>query len=204
MKDLVKTWHSEKQNDLKTSIILAGTKAEVSKLNRYCQAMRINNHELKEKTVAVQNGKIFENDRVLFTKNNRIYKVNNGDLGTVTEVSSLNREIKVKLDSGKDVIIPLTKYEEVQLGYAVTTHKAQGVTIDKAYILAGGIMQDRELSYVQMSRSRVETKIFIDKGEEGQTVKDLAKNMSRSRQKEIALDKVLSSEDQKINQGIKI
>lgn len=187
MQELIKTWSNEKAENPKNSLILAGTRAEARELNRLCQADRINNNELREKTILINNVKIFENDRVLFTRNSRIYGVKNGDLGTVLEVSNVTKQIKVELDNKKYVTIPTQKYEEVQLGYAVTTHKAQGVTVDKSYILAGSIMQDRELSYVQVSRSRSQTKIFVEKAEVGDTVAELSKQMSKSRQKEIAL-----------------
>jgi molybdopterin converting factor small subunit len=49
-------------------------------------------------------------------------------------------------------------------------------------------MQDRELSYVQMSRSKGQTKIYTERAEVGDTVAELSKMMSRSRQKELAQD----------------
>ena len=162
--------------------------SEVSKLNQIVQAKRIANSELGKKSIEVQDSFIYENERVLFTKNNRFLQIKNGDLGTVSEIDRIGRRIKVSLDNGKRVTIPLNRYEDLQLGYAVTTHKAQGITIDRAYILAGGMMQDRELSYVQMSRSREKTKIYIDRAEVGDTIADLSKQMSKSRQKVIAQD----------------
>jgi ATP-dependent exoDNAse (exonuclease V) alpha subunit len=82
----------------------------------------------------------------------------------------------------------LNEYEHVRLGYAVTTHRAQGITVDNAYVLAGGSMQDRELSYVQMSRARDNTRIYIDKLEAGENLKEMVLTMERSRAKELALD----------------
>lgn len=49
-------------------------------------------------------------------------------------------------------------------------------------------MQDRELSYVQMSRTRGETRIYTERAEAGDTIAGLAKDMHKSRQKGLAQD----------------
>ncbi len=192
MQELVKDWTAEKSENLQDSLMIAGTRAEVSKLNRLAQSERLADGELGKKSIQVKDDFLFEGERVLFTKNNRILKVRNGELGTVWEVDCDKRTLQVYLDNGNRVTVPLKNYEEIQLGYAVTTHKAQGITINKAYVLTGGSMQDRELSYVQMSRSRAETKIYTERAEVGDTIAELSKQMSKSRQKVIAQDLVTS------------
>jgi Ti-type conjugative transfer relaxase TraA len=192
VKSIVNDWNRER-GALKDSIILGATKAEVSEINRLCQAERLNKNELKITSVNIEGIKIFENDRILFTKNSKAFNVKNGDLGTITEISRLDRTIKVKLDNEKSVTIPFQRYKDIQLGYAVTTHKAQGVTVNKAYVLVGGSMQDRELSYVQMSRGREQTRIYATKDETSESrnfIDLLSSKMNRSRQKEIAQDVV--------------
>ncbi len=95
----------------------------------------------------------------------------------------------MKLDSGERLRIPTRSYEHMELGYAITTHKGgQGKTVEKAFVLAGGMMQDRELSYVQMSRTRGETRIYTERADAGDTLTELARNMNKSRQKHLAVD----------------
>ena len=48
------------------------------------------------------------------------------------------------------------------LGYAVTIHKAQGVTADTALVLASGTM-DKHLGYVAMSRHRHHLRLHVDR-----------------------------------------
>src|SRR5262245_53741684 len=72
------------------------------------------------------------------TQNSKRYGVENGCLGTVVGVDTAHRTLIVKLDKGKRVIIPTTDYAHLKLGYAVTTHKAQGLTTENAYVLLGG------------------------------------------------------------------
>lgn len=47
-------------------------------------------------------------------------------------------------------------------------------------------MQDRELAYVQASRARGETRIYIDRLEAGHTLAALSQRMNVSHQKELA------------------
>jgi len=95
----------------------------------------------------------------------------------------------VRFDDGRLAVIPLSDFKNVSLGYAVTTHKAQGVTVDRAFVLLGGPMQDRELSYVQASRARTETRLYADRETAGDNLVDLTRAMQRSRPKILALAK---------------
>lgn len=187
IKEMVSDWAKERSQNSKESLMLAGTKADVRKINLLAQEERIKNGELKTADgISVDKQKIFVNDRVVFTKNKKPLGVRNGEFGTVKEIDTMHETIKVLLDNGNRVKIWLPSYDSIGLGYAVTTHKAQGVTVNHSYILAGGSMQDRELSYVQMSRSRTQTKIYTERAEVGDTITELSKTMNRSRQKEIA------------------
>ena len=78
-------------------------------------------------------------------------------------------------------------FPHVELGYAVTTHKAQGMTAKDAYVLAGGAMQDRELTYVQASRGKGVTRFYLTEADTGPELRDISRQMSKSNRKELAL-----------------
>src|SRR3546814_18797403 len=59
----------------------------------------------------------------------------------------------VKLDDGRSVAFELKDYAQVDHGYAATIHKSQGVTVDRAHVLATPGM-DRPSAYVALSRPR--------------------------------------------------
>jgi Ti-type conjugative transfer relaxase TraA len=105
-------------------------------------------------------------DRLLFTRNSGLYGVRNGTLGTVERLG-LNSQgeptLHVRLDDGRLTSIPSVHYNAIEHGYALTTHKAQGVTVDRTYVLTGGPLADRELTYVQLSRHRESARIYVDR-----------------------------------------
>ena len=62
------------------------------------------------------------------------------------------------------------------------------MTAENTFILAGGSMQDRELSYVQASRAKGVTRFYTDKLEAGENLTQLSRSMSISHQKDLASD----------------
>ena len=90
------------------------------------------------------------------------------------------------LDSGEKVSFSPDAMNDIVLGYAATTHKGQGATTLRTYVLAGGPMQDREMSYVQASRAKEQTTFYMTRLETGDELARLAREMERSRQKEMA------------------
>ena len=186
MLELVRKW-SQDGGRPEDALILAGTRGEAKALNRHVQGQRRGAGELGEPSVAVDGERIHLNDRVMFTKNRRGLGVENGARGTVCHVSGDGSRLGVRLDSGDRITVDTEAFPHLTLGYASTTHKAQGATVQRAYVLGGGAMQGRELAYVQASRARVETTFFATVAETGDDVAQLAREMSRSRQKDMAI-----------------
>ena len=72
--------------------------------------------------------------------------------------------LRVRLDEGGRVAtLPTARYPHLDHGYALTTHKAQGVTVDRVFVLAGGNLANRELGLVQLSRHRQDAQVFVDR-----------------------------------------
>jgi hypothetical protein len=74
----------------------------------------------------------------------------------------------------------------VDHGYATTIHKAQGATVDRAYVLASETM-DRHLAYVVMTRQRESATLYAGR-EEFRDLGALSARLSRARAKETTLD----------------
>lgn len=186
MEALIERWTADvcPQSEM---LILAPTRKEVQDLNRLAQTARKSKNELEGRSVRIGSDEFFLNDRIMFTKNRSSLGVDNGSRGTIVEISRGGREVKVKLDSGERVTFAPREYVHVSLGYASTTHKAQGATALKSYVLVGGPMQDQELSYVELSRAERQTHLFASKESVGDDLARLSLDMSRSRQKEMAI-----------------
>ena len=182
---LVSQWRSD-QGDLKEKLILSTTRQGAKALNELAQEQRKDAGELRGDAFSVNGYKFYAGDRILFTKNHKAMGLMNGQTGTVLTINHGSGAIGVVMDSGERKIVPTFAYDKVELGYATTTHKAQGKTVDRAYVLAGGSMQDKELSYVQVSRAREATRIFTSVEEGGRTIEELAAKMNQSRVKELA------------------
>jgi ATP-dependent exoDNAse (exonuclease V) alpha subunit len=188
MQALVKAWKHEGAANPRDNLILASTNADSASLNRMAQTQRMLAGELGNHALSVADSDLHSGDRIVFTRNSKRYGVQNGSLGTVTEVDVKRQILTVKLDQGSLVLVPVKDYGHLKLGYALTTHKSQGATTENAFVLLGGPCQDRELSYVQASRARGSTRFFVDKLEAGEDLDELCKQVERSRQKDLAHD----------------
>ncbi|MBP7559229.1 MAG: relaxase domain-containing protein [Armatimonadetes bacterium] len=169
-------------------MILGTVKREVAELNALAQAARRSAGYLQGPGIEVKGQRFHLGDRVLFTRGSHQWGVDNGDLGTVTFTSRLLQTVRVRLDRGRSVMIPVLRFRDFQLGYAATTHKLQGATLDNAYILVGEQLQDTEMSYVQLSRARQQTRVFASVGEGEEGVRELADGLTRSRRKFLATE----------------
>lgn len=196
---LLDAWARDGLTSPAKNLILCASNEDAAKLNRAAQSMRL--HFLGTDQLQLGTALLHEGDRVLFTRNRPALGLQNGALGTVERIDSLRRELWAKLDSGAKVFVPLATYgeENLRLGYAVTTHKAQGTTVHNSFVLLGGPLQDRELSYVQASRASAETRLFADRFQSGEELLDLERQLETSRQKDLALthDRVDQAREQK-------
>ena len=80
---------------------------------------------------------------------------------TVTPTSWRNATPATGEEPGRPVTLPADYVREhVELGYATTVHRAQGLTVDHAHVLAAPGMT-REALYVAMSRGRAANQLYV-------------------------------------------
>lgn len=182
---LVSDWR-EDARPLSKTLLLAGTRADVNSLNLAAQHERFSAGELGEVVIPMAGSEFRTGDRIMFTKRYAVLGVVNGDRGTLAGYDPARGAVTVMLDSGEKVSFSADAMNDIVLGYAATTHKGQGATTLRTYVLAGGPMQDREMSYVQASRAKEQTTFYMTRLETGDELARLAREMERSRQKEMA------------------
>jgi hypothetical protein len=171
----------------KSRIILTHTNNEVRELNEAARdRMREAGALGDDVLVKVERGErsFAAGDRIMFLRNERSLEVKNGTLGTIEQVSG--RDITVRTDAGQSVSFDFKDYAYVDHGYAATIHKAQGMTVDKAHVLATPGM-DSHAAYVAMSRHRDGVELHYGKDDFADQSK-LVRTLSRERAKDIASD----------------
>jgi Ti-type conjugative transfer relaxase TraA len=175
---------------IQDSLILAGTKADVYKLNMLARERMAEQHQLhSEVVVSTEHGDraMAVGERILFTRNSRRLGIKNGQTGNLKKWyldKHGNIVLDVHTDTGKTIPIKLNEYKHIDYGYALSVHKAQGQTVDKVFVLASDIMTDREWIYVAASRHRKTLKLFVPEEQR----EDLERLMNRSRQKDVTQD----------------
>src|SRR3546814_3266145 len=92
----------------------------------------------------------------------------------------------VKLDDGRSVAFDLKDYAHVDHGYAATIHKSQGVTVDRAHVLATPGM-DRHSAYVALSRHRDGVQLHYGRDDFADQ-RQPTRTLSRERAKDMASD----------------
>ena len=155
MKALIQRWkQARRAAPHQTQIILAYTREDVRFLNERARAARRMAHEIEAgHQVQTANGPrdFAPGDRIYFLKNDRTLNVRNGSLGTVERMQG--DYLTVRLDDGRVIAIDAALYPHLDHGYAATVHKSQGVTVDRAHLMASRFM-DRHAAYVGMTRHR--------------------------------------------------
>lgn len=185
---LIGRWDRDrKDNPRASTLILSHTRDEVQQLNTLARERLREAGELgPDMTVRTGRGEraFAAGDRIMFLKNERSLGVKNGSLGRVESITAVR--MAVQLDDGRTVAFDLKDYAEVDHGYAATIHKAQGVTVDRTYVLATPGL-DRHAAYVALSRHRESVQLhygaddFVDRDR-------LTQALSRERQKDVTTD----------------
>ncbi len=187
-KNLIERWDRDRQaSPDRSRIILTHTNDEVRALNEAArQRMRDAGDLGEDVLITVERGErsFASGDRVMFLQNERGLSVKNGTLGTVEKVSA--RSMSVRTDDGRRVSFDLKDYDRIDHGYAATIHKAQGMTVDRAHVLATPGM-DAHGSYVALSRHR--SRLDLHYGHDDfASQEQLAHTLSRDRAKDMASD----------------
>jgi Ti-type conjugative transfer relaxase TraA len=144
------------------ALIIAGTNAQVRDLNTLARARMIERGELGESQPVklAENKKIYlaAGDRIQITRNHRDTGLRNGDLATVTRIADGRLQLQIDRSS-RSIEVDPTKLH-LRHGYATTTHKAQGATVERAVVL-GSANTSREMAYVQVSRAKEKTDLVF-------------------------------------------
>ena len=193
---LVDDWDGKRQAEPgKSQIIFTHTNAEVRELNGEArERVRATGGLGDDVTVKAERGErqFATGDRLMFLRNERSLGVKNGTLGTIEGVTP--DRMSVRLDGGRSVAFDTKDYGAVDHGYAATFHKSQGVTVDRAHVLATPGM-DRHSAYVGMTRHRDSAQLHYGRDDFADQ-RQLVRTLSRERSKDMAGDYARPEQDQ--------
>lgn len=151
------------QESAHNSRVVAPTKAMVQEINELIQKQL--NPDGKLLKFELHGESFFQNlrlnDAILFTQNNYDKGIQNGTLGTLVSVDNKDNSFGVvELDTGTKVEINQTLLDCMELGYAITLHKAQGSQFPHVIVaLKNGLITDRAWLYTAITRAESEIHI---------------------------------------------
>jgi conjugative relaxase-like TrwC/TraI family protein len=202
-------WATARQEhpELRTVMLTDASNVELDRINARAQEHRAqagelgaDRAELPDRPYALAAG-----DEVIFTApfhQPGEPRVENGTLASVTSVDG-SSEIAVQTRGAfeREVHVDTAEFNDLRLAYAQHVYKAQGATVQQAFVLTGGWQSDRERAYVALSRARERTDIYVsheDLGEQGMqagAIERLAEAISESHAKQASIATPLAERD---------
>jgi conjugative relaxase-like TrwC/TraI family protein len=184
LQDWWTAWQQADHDPADEVIVLAARRTEVDRLNSACQELLAARGCLGSERLQVEDRQLAVGDRVV-CGHNAIAElgVANGSRGTITALDPHARTLTLRLDGpdGREVTLPRSyldgrgrgeRNRRVDLAYATTGHRAQGLTRGRALVrLTGG--EDVNWLYVQLSRARQDTRLYAVVGPEPQGTGEL-------------------------------
>jgi len=211
--DWWQAWQDAERDPAQDVIVLAGRRAEVDRLNTACQQLLAARGRLGQDRLQVEDLQLAVGDRVVCGRNAIAQLgVANGTRGTITALDPQARILTIRVDGKepREVILPgwyldgrqrTERNRRIDLAYATTGHRAQGLTRWRALVRLTG-QEDTQWLYVQLSRARHDTRLYAVVGPEpqgpveldlpdrdpGDGYSQLAQALSRAGDQRLAMD----------------
>ena len=165
----------------KNAVMLAQQNVTVTDLNTRAQAYRMGSGLVSGKTSSeLRDGlAAYQGDRIVTRLNDATLRtgrgadrVKNGDVWTVGKVQPDGALTVTHAGHGGRITLPAEYVQNnVELGYASTIHRAQGMTADTAHVLADS-STSRELVYVGLTRGKEANHLYVET-EDAQPMSDV-------------------------------
>lgn len=132
---LVADWWDASQEG--EAVMIAARRADVNDLNDKARAIFKAEGMLGDAELTIAGRSFAAGDEVMTLRNDRRLGVINGSRGVVESVDAAAGQLEVRLDNETHVTLPTDYLEAGHLthAYAITGHKAQGMTTDRALVL---------------------------------------------------------------------
>ncbi|MBA3382745.1 MAG: AAA family ATPase [Actinobacteria bacterium] len=156
-------WWEHARDDLAGNVMLALHRRDVADLNQLARSLMDADCRLGKARLTVSGREFASGDRVVCLRNSDVLDVKNGTCATVERVDLNQRTLTVSTDRGPSVELSRRYLEtgNVRHAYALTGHAAQGLTVERAFVLGAGEARLQEWGYVALSRARAQTRLYV-------------------------------------------
>lgn len=168
------------------NLILSGTHERVDALNQAAHEHLLNEGVLRAEYMTHRGQMFHEGERIVFNSNSKRLGVVNGTFATIVGIGVTS--LCVVDDEGRRFKFSPLRYGDFGLGYAITTHRAQGLTCENVFAYASNETSGREMAYVQASRARDQMHFYMEKGFAGKNLEGFIDSLGFGRQKCMASD----------------
>jgi hypothetical protein len=160
---LIADWWHTARDHLEGSVMVALRRSDVAELNAAARALMEAEGRLGSQRLDAAGVDFALGDRVVCRRNPSRLGVRNGTRGTVSALDLEGGAATVATDRGDKLVLPREYLEagHVQHAYALTGHAAQGLTVERAFVLGSDRGHLREWGYVALSRTREETRLYV-------------------------------------------
>ncbi|TVP65415.1 MAG: hypothetical protein EA340_12585, partial [Nitriliruptor sp.] len=160
---LITDWWSTAKENLAGSLMIALRRDDVDDLNHRARTKMLAAGRLTGPAIVTTAAgvELQAGDRIVCLRNDRRLRVVNGTRATITHTDPVRRAVEAVDDRGVQLLLPADYLDagHVTHGYAITGHKAQGLTCDHTYTLGTDTLY-REWGYVAMSRGRITNQLY--------------------------------------------
>ena len=146
-------------------IMIALRRSDVRDLNRRARELMVERGRIAGHGIDIAGECFASGDSIVLRQNDGRLGVANGDRGLVIAAGSDALEVDLggrRIALPHDYLLRRTAHGDpvVAHGYAVTGHVAQGLTAERAFVLASDLMY-REWTYTAMSRGRQDNRLYL-------------------------------------------
>ncbi len=190
-------WQARARDPGARLVMLAYRRREVDALNRAAQ-QRLEDAGLRGARVDDSPGAYAVGDSVRCRINDPREGLRNGMRGQVVGVDRATGALTLDADDGTRVEISMAyqQADGVEHGWAITGHCAQGITVDRAFVVAPGDGAHAEWSYVALSRAREAVHLFVTTTPETDVLDAVAHALRTPAARPLALTELGASPEQ--------
>jgi ATP-dependent exoDNAse (exonuclease V) alpha subunit len=184
---LVDQWRVDTETGSGQRFAFAYTNEAVDRLNSAMQAVEISRGRVRDvRGFDTERGEVRlgVGDPIAFRATDKSAGIFAGSIGSIEAIDG--SVLTVKMGRGRKLLkVNAEEFREFSLGYAGTIYRGQGKTLDQAYLLHTYHWRD-SASYVAMTRSRSETRIYVGR-DQAADLERLGEQMSRQQNRGASL-----------------